>query len=95
MQIISRGHIGSMVRLAEAEIEAVRYTVPESAEVVGMPLKKEWKKLRSGALIGIIIRDDRMLIPDGESVIQPEDHVIIVAYTKTLPSVRKLFKARN
>jgi trk system potassium uptake protein TrkA len=95
MQIISRGYIGSMVRLAEAEIEAVRYTVPESAEAVGMPLKKVWKKLRSGALIGIIIRDDRMQIPDGDSVIQPEDHVIIVAYTRSLPAVRRLFKKRS
>jgi trk system potassium uptake protein TrkA len=95
MQIISLGHMSSVVRLGDAEIEAVRLTVPEKSEIAGMPLKKVWRKLRRGALIGIIIRGDRMIIPDGEAVIEPEDHVITIAYTKFLPSIRKLFKAKG
>jgi len=95
MQIISRGHFGSVVRLGDAEIEAIRMTVPQNSEVAGMPLKKVWNKLRRGALIGMIIRDERMIIPDGESTIEPNDHVITIAYTQFLPSIRKLFKEKG
>jgi len=95
MQIISRGHFGSVVRLGEAEIEAIRLNVPANSEVAGMQLKKVWKKLRQGALIGMIIRDERMIIPDGESTIEPGDHVITIAYTKFIPSIRKLFKEKS
>jgi trk system potassium uptake protein TrkA len=92
MQIISRGHMSSVVRLGDAEIEAIRIIVPENSDVAGMPLKKVWKKLRRGALIGMILRNERMIIPDGESTIEPNDHVITIAYTKFLPAIRKLFK---
>jgi len=95
MQIISRGHIGSVVPLGDVEIEAIRWTVPENSEISGMPLKKIWKKLRRRALIGFILRNERMIIPDGETVIQPGDHVITIAYAKALPAMRKLFKAKG
>jgi trk system potassium uptake protein TrkA len=92
MQIISRGHFGSVVRLGDAEIEAVRLTVPDHKDVVGIPLKKMWKKVRSGALVGIVIRGSKMIIPNGETVFEPDDHVITIAYTKFLPQVHKIFK---
>ncbi len=95
MQIISRGHIGSVVRLGDADIEAVRLTVPDDSDISGVPLKEVWKKLRKGALIGILIRGDSMIIPDGETVMEPGDHVITIAYTKFLPQIRKMFKVRG
>lgn len=95
MQIISRGHFGSIVRLGEAEIEALRLTVPEKSNITDQPLKKVWKKLRKGALIGIINRGDSMIIPDGESYFEPGDIVIIIAYTKFIPQIQKLFKAKK
>ena len=60
-----------------------------------MPLTQLWKKLRKGALIGILIRGDSMIIPDGETVMQASDHVITIAYTKFLPQIRKMFKAKG
>ncbi|MEE9441079.1 MAG: Trk system potassium transporter TrkA [candidate division Zixibacteria bacterium] len=95
MQIISRGYFGSVVRLGDAEIEAVGMTIPENSKVVGIPLKKAWKKIRKGAIIGIIIRGDTMIIPDGETVLEGNDHIITIAYTTLLPSIRKLFKSTN
>ncbi|MCP4570217.1 MAG: Trk system potassium transporter TrkA [FCB group bacterium] len=95
MQIISRGHFGSVVRLGDAEIEALRLTVPEKSDITDLPLKKVWKKLRKGALIGIINRGDTMIIPDGESIFEPDDIVIIIAYTKFIPQIQKLFKAKK
>lgn len=95
MQIISRGHIGSVVKLGDADIEALRLIIPEGSEAIGVPLKDLWKKLRSGALIGILIRGDKMIIPDGETVMEAGDHVITIAYTKFLSRIRKMFKVEK
>jgi trk system potassium uptake protein TrkA len=95
MQIISRGYFGSVVRLGDAEIEAVGMTIPENSKVAGVPLKKAWKKIRTSAIIGIIIRGYTMIIPDGETILEGNDHIITIAYTRTLPTIRKLFKSSN
>ncbi len=95
MQLISRGHIGAMVRLGDAEIEAIRLTVPENSKIAGMPLKQAWKKIRKGAIVGMIIRGETMIIPDGDTVFEPEDHVITIAYTRSLGNIRKLFKDQD
>lgn len=92
MQMISRGHFGAIVRLGEAEIEVVRLTVPENSNAIGKPLSKLWKKLRKGAIVGIVIHGDSMNIPDGETILEAGDHVICIAYTKFLPVIEKLFK---
>jgi len=94
MRLISRGHFGTVVQLGDGEIEAVRVEVPTDSKAVGVPLKKIWKKVRSGALIGIIHRNNKMIIPDGETIFEPNDHVISIAYTKFVSQIQKLFKSR-
>jgi trk system potassium uptake protein TrkA len=41
------------------------------------------------AIIGAAVRNDRVIIPDGETVILPGDRVIIFAKRKSVPSVEK------
>jgi Trk K+ transport system NAD-binding subunit len=36
-----------------------------------------------------------MIIPDGETIIEANDHVIAVAYTRFVSSIRKLFKEKR
>lgn len=95
LQIVNHGNFASVVRLGDADIEAIRLIVPRDSKMVGTPLKKAWKKVRQGALIGIIIRGDKMFIPDGESTLEAEDHVIAIAYTKFIPQVEKMFKSKK
>lgn len=95
MQLISRGHIGAMARLGDAEIEAARLNVPANSQIAGMPLHRAWKKIRKGAIVGMIIRDEKVIIPNAETVFEPNDHVITIAYTRSLASIRKLFKSQD
>ncbi len=95
MQIISHGHFGGVVRLGEADIEVLRLVVPDESSITGTPLKKIWKKTRQGALIGSIIRKKTMIVPDGETTFEPGDHVIVIAYTKFISQIQKLFKGKS
>jgi len=95
LETISRGHIGAVVKLSNVDIEAVRFTVDPDSSVAGSKVKKIARKLKRGSIIGVVIRDNNMILPDGETVIEPNDHVIMITHHKNLPVISKLFKPRG
>lgn len=92
LEIISRGHIGAVVKLSDVDIEAVRFIVDPESSIAGAKVKKVARKLKRGSIIGVIVREDTMILPDGETVIEPSDHVIVITHHKNLPTLFKLFK---
>ena len=95
LEIISRGHIGAVVKLSDVDIEAVRFTVDPESSIAGSKIKKIARKLKRGSIVGVIVREDNMILPDGETVIEPNDHVIMITHDKNLPTISKLFKPRG
>ncbi len=95
LETISRGHIGAVVKLSEADIEAVRLTVDRGSSAAGSQVKKIARKLQRGSIIGVVVRNNNMMLPDGETVIEPEDHLIIITKHKNLATISKLFKPRG
>jgi trk system potassium uptake protein len=95
LDIIARGHIGAVVELSYIDIEAVRYVVLPGSEIDGQKVKRIAKRFKAGAIIGIIVRQDRILLPDGETVIEADDHIIVISHHRNLPSFSRLFKSRS
>ncbi|UCG61468.1 MAG: Trk system potassium transporter TrkA [Candidatus Zixiibacteriota bacterium] len=92
LQIISRGHIGAVVRLSDVDIQAVRFNVDADSDVAGTKVRKIATKLKRGSIIGVIVREDKMILPDGETVIEADDHVIVITHQRNVPTLSKLFK---
>jgi trk system potassium uptake protein TrkA len=92
LEIISRGRIGAAVQLAEVDIEAADLKVDAASSIAGKKIKTIAKRLKRGTIIGVIIRDNRMIIPDGETIIEPEDSVIVITEDRNLKALTKLFK---
>jgi len=95
LETISRGHIGAVVKLSDVDIEAVRFIVDPESSMAGSKVKKMANKLKRGSIIGVIVREDNMILPDGETVIDANDHVIMITHHKNLPIISKLFKPRR
>ncbi len=95
LEIIARGHIGAVVKLSQVDIEAVRFTVAPESEIAGWRISRIAKKLKRGSIIGVIVREDRMILPDGETEMKAGDHAIVIAHHKNLSAVAKLFKPRG
>jgi trk system potassium uptake protein TrkA len=95
LEVISRGHIGAVVQLADVDIEAVRFNVEPESEIVGMKIKRLAKRLKRGTIVGVIVRQDRLLLPDGETVVEEGDHLIVITRHSSLSTVAKLFKPRS
>jgi trk system potassium uptake protein TrkA len=95
LEIISRGHIGAVVKLSDVDIEAVRFIVDPESSIAGTKVKEVGRKLKRGTIIGVLVRGDQMILPGGETVIEPNDHIIVITHHKNLPTMSKLFKPRG
>lgn len=95
LEMISRGHIGAVVKLTDVDIEAVRFLVDSDSDVAGMQVKNIATKMQKGSMIGVIIRDDKMILPEGETTIEAEDHVIVITHHRNLHTMSKLFRPRK
>jgi trk system potassium uptake protein TrkA len=83
--------VHSLRRGAAEAIEAVAHGDASSSRVVGRAISQI--KLPPGTNIGAILRGDEVLIAHGDTVIEPEDHVILfVVDKKHIPEVERLFQ---
>jgi trk system potassium uptake protein TrkA len=64
----------------------------ETSDIVGKPLKNI--SFPKGALIVSIIRNDNVIIPSGESAIEPDDRIIIFATRKAIPKIEKILMVK-
>jgi trk system potassium uptake protein TrkA len=75
LQYVRRGQILSAMALKGEEAEVLEAVALETSDVVGKPLQDV--PFPKGALVVAIIRGDEVIIPTGDSVIQPHDRIII------------------
>ncbi|MFH1675107.1 MAG: Trk system potassium transporter TrkA [Pseudomonadota bacterium] len=94
MEVVRRGQIGAATRIRDVDIEIIRIIAGKKSRVVGRPLQDVWKNVKVESLVGGIIRNDTMIIPDGNTVIEPGDDVIVITHTKNKNVIQKLFVAK-
>ncbi len=83
--------VQSLRRGAAEAIEAIAHGDASSSKVVGRPI--EDINLPKGTTIGAVVRGDEVLIAHHDTVIQPEDHVVLFLQDKSRVSeVEKLFQ---
>jgi len=87
MQFIRRGKILSISSLPEENAEAFEAVALETSDLVGRPLRE--LDFPKGAIVGALVRDSEVIIPDGSTVIQPGDRVMIFALTSAIHEVEK------
>lgn len=86
----SQGSVmNSLHRIANGAADAMEFTVTSSTHHLGVPLKD--LRLRSNVLIGVILRDTQIIIPEGSSTIQEGDKVIIVAPTGKVMQLNDIY----
>ena len=64
----------------------------ETSDIVGKPLRKT--SIPKGTLVAGIIRDEEIIIPSGDSVVEPGDRVIIFAQRNAIPKIEKLLSVK-
>ena len=91
---VRRGDVAAVHRLRQGRGRGAgghRPRRPLQFKVVGRPVGQI--SLPKGASIGALVRGDEIILPDADTVIETDDHVIVfVPSRKQMPRVEKLFQ---
>jgi trk system potassium uptake protein TrkA len=87
MQFLRRGKILSISSLPEETAEAFEAVALETSDIVGRPLRD--LQFPKEAIVGALVRGPEVIIPNGSTVVQPGDRVMIFALTTAIKEVEK------
>lgn len=83
----------NMELFAKGRVELVEIKVTEEVSIIGMQLKNISSRISSNILIGAVLRDDKIIIPNGDFEIKENDTIYIVGRpTHVLEFCKKIGK---
>ena len=75
LKYIRRGDVSDVYELQAGKAEIIEFLVKEGSKLVGIPLKDA--ELPDNTIIGSIVRNDTVLTPTGETIIEASDKVVM------------------
>ncbi len=85
---VRKGAVLSVFKLIE-DAEVMEISVDKDSSIVGKKIGK--LKFPQDAIIGAILREGEMMVPDNEIALEPGDSVIVVVLPKAIDKIEKLF----
>jgi len=92
LQHVRRGRIHSVHSVQDDFGELIEADALETSTLVGRPLREV--DLPSGTRFGAIVRDNRVIVPRGSTVIEAGDRIVLFAAIDAVKKVEKLFSVR-
>lgn len=91
LKFLRRGQVLSVALLENQQAEAIELLVAQGSPVIGRPLKE--LKFPKNAIVGAILRTGKAQIPDGDTLLEAGDRVVVVALPSAVAAVERLFEA--
>jgi trk system potassium uptake protein len=92
LQHVRRGKVLSAISLKGEQAEALEVVALETSDIVSKPLKRI--AFPKGAMIAGIVRKEKIIIPTGESIIEPGDRIIIFAQRRAIEGIEKILSVK-
>jgi trk system potassium uptake protein TrkA len=92
LQHVRRGRIRSVHSISEGFGEVIEAEALETSSLVGVPIRDAM--LPEGVIVGAIVRGEEVIIPRGDTVVRPNDLVVIFAATAAVKKIEKLFSVK-
>ena len=88
MQNSIGSNVETLYKMLDGKVEALEFSIKKESAVTGKPLSE--LKLKRDLLIGCITRGTSVIIPNGQTMIQPGDTVIVVTSQTGLEDVKDI-----
>ena len=89
LRYVRGSRVVSVFELPESEAETLEVVVQAQTLAAGRSL--EALGLPPDALVGALVRGEQVLVPEPDSVLEPGDHVILLALPRAIPAVERVF----
>jgi len=83
------GRVAALSLLLGGEAEVIEIITQENSSIVGKPLKA--LNLPKGLIVGAVVKNGDVIIPDGNTVIGPDQRLIIFILQSEVKILKKLF----
>lgn len=90
LQHIRRGRIKGVYSISDGAAELVDAIALETSPLVNKPLRDA--ELPEGVIIGAVYRDGEVLMPTGDTVINPDDRVVLMSMRENVKDVEQMFR---
>ncbi|MEM9014615.1 MAG: Trk system potassium transporter TrkA [Pseudomonadota bacterium] len=90
LQYMRRGRIKGVFSLSDGQAELIDAIALETSPLVGKPLRDA--DLPEGVMIGAVYRNNEVLMPSGDTVINPDDRIVLMAMRENVADVEKMFR---
>lgn len=81
--------VASLVAVEHGDAEVLELVVGRESRVAGRPLKD--LDLPAGAIVGVIVRGERVVVPSGGDTLEAGDHVVVFSLPEAIPRVERFF----
>jgi trk system potassium uptake protein TrkA len=92
LQHIRKGKVLSAISIKGEQAEVIEAVALETSGIVEKPLRDI--SFPEGAMVAGIIRGELIIVPTGDSVIQPNDRVIIFARKEAISKIEKILSVK-
>jgi trk system potassium uptake protein TrkA len=80
----------ALYRLVQGQVEALEFAAKKQNKIYGKPLRE--LKLKKNCLVASIIRNGRVIVPNGNTTIEMGDNVIVVTTHKNFDDLSDIFE---
>ena len=87
---VRRGRIRGVYPVMNGSGEIVEAEAMETSPVIGKPIREA--ELPTGIRIGAMVRDEKVMIPSGDTEIKPGDKIVLFVHEQSIREVEKLFR---
>jgi len=88
LQLARRGEVVAVRTLRENLVEGIEFVAAAGSGIVGLPLAM--LHMPRGSLVGAIVRDGQVIIPDGSTTVREGDRVVLFARPDLIPRLQRL-----
>jgi trk system potassium uptake protein TrkA len=89
LKYVRKGKVLSIFEMPESDAETLEMMVTSQSRVAGKAIRDAG--LPSGAIIGAVVHHGEIVIPRGDTVFRPDDHVVVFATPAAIPDLEKQF----
>ncbi len=92
LRFIRKAKVTSLTLLREGKAEVMELVAQHTSKAVNKSLKQI--NLPTDSIVGIIVRNNKVIVPRGNDVIQPKDKVIIFTLPSATKKIEKIFAGK-
>ena len=85
--------VDKLYRFLDGRVEAIEFRAQPGSPVCNIPLRDLRRKLKSGVLIGVLVRGTKVIIPFGDDHIEPGDTVLTVVRSHKIAALEEILKS--